>query len=142
MNNGDIEKEEKFLNKKTVRLNNLLDTLKDKNKSKEEQNNSDSEDGNSDKELQKYKSLISGKLNLKNISKTPTEGDWTPGQHLNKKGNKQVDTRIKNPKTEAERLFNMLPMPKKKLMDNQMYRVSNFIMLAWCYQALRSRIQS
>jgi hypothetical protein len=104
--------EKNILGRKKLRLDSLLDSIKAKDSKVD--NKVDEGSDSEDQELNRYKSLISGKLNLKNIS--ASEDSWTPDMY--KKKNNVVAKPKTTSKTEAGELLNLLPMPKKKLMDN------------------------
>jgi hypothetical protein len=102
-----MTEQENILHRKRLRIDNLLSSLKDETPEEED---------SSDNEINKYKSLTSGKLNLKSISKD--DQHWTPDMYKKTNGVEKTSAKKDRVASEAGKLLDLLPIPKRKLMDN------------------------
>jgi hypothetical protein len=111
--------EEKLLGKKKLRILNLIEATKDEkstnvNKKNESQNIteslSDSDSEKSDKEMEKYKNLISGKINIKNVLSNFHKKEEISAEEISP--SKKATNIEKN-----SNILSLLPAPKKKLSD-------------------------
>jgi hypothetical protein len=103
-----LKTEDKLLGKKTIRITNIIKSLE------KDEPESDSDSSNND--MKKYKSLTSGKLNLKKA--TVSEDKWNPASYLNKKEEVKIPKYKPNLNSQADALLSLLPQPKKKAYDS------------------------
>jgi hypothetical protein len=101
--------DEGLLRKKHFRINELVE------KNKEKQIESDSE---SDEEIKNYKSLISGKINIKNVL-----SQINRGSEIEDKVVKKVENDNKN-NLKIKSVLDMLPQPKRNLADKNSNKIN------------------
>jgi hypothetical protein len=126
MNNSQTEKiniesnilKQEFLGKKKLRLEKLIESNKNDHNKKCE-NKSDDE-SNSDEDLKNYKTLISGKLTIKNIlSKNLNQLKFEVEEENKNSQTKETKKKIQAPSDNSltSKLLNLLPAPKRDLKD-------------------------
>ena len=102
-----------MIGKKKIRLSSIL----------ENNNYNDESDSDSYEEMKKYKKLISGKLNIKNILNN--DESWKPEDYKNKK---EINPpKPKGKESKAETLLKLLPKPKYKSYDKNVHSIQSIV---------------